>query len=107
MMLDKKYKYILTVLGLLLPFIVMAEPSGRGVDFIEPTSPDDALGLLILGTYLLPYVIIYGIGTNIDNIPLRVVFYVVLTALCIWGEYYCIVELEANNLFRRLYGGCL
>ena len=105
MKIDIKIKYILTVLGLLLPFMVMAEPSGRGVDFIEPTSPDDFfLGLFLLGTYLLPYVIIYGIGTNIANVPLRVLFYVVLTALCIWGEYYCIVELEANNLFRRLYG---
>lgn len=165
MMLDKKYKYILTVLGLLLPLMVMAEPSGRGMDYIEPTSLDDDLGLLIFGTclllvagvcfilrekhkafetmtyifgflgglvavggawsllskfvlfpifyvleyaiyviiyvavVLLPYAIIYSIGTNIANIPLRVLFYVVLTALCVWGEYYCIVELEASNLF--------
>lgn len=163
-MLDKKYRYILTVLGLLLPLTVMAEPSGRGVD-IEATSLHEDLGMLLFGigllliggicylfrekhkaieviTYifgvlggfsaigggwsllwkfilfpifyfleyviyviiyivvvLLPFVIIYVIGKNITNIPLRVLFYVILAALCVWGEYYCIVELEASDLF--------
>jgi hypothetical protein len=165
MILGKIYKYVLTVLGLLLPLSAMAEPSGRGMDYIEPTSLHDDVHLLIFGiclllvagvcfllkhkhkavettfyifcflgglaavgggwsilskfvlfpifhvleyviyviiyivVVLLPYAIIYGIGTHITNIPLRVLFYVVLIALCIWGEYYCIVELEASNLF--------
>ena len=163
-MLDKKYRYILTVLGLLLPLTVMAEPSGRGVD-IEATSLREdlmsflfGLGLLLIagicylfkekhkaievmtyifgilggltvfaggwsllgkfilfpifyivqyaifviiyiGVVLLPYVIIYAIGTNITNMPLRILFYIILAALCVWGEYYCIIELEASELF--------
>lgn len=162
---DKTNKYILTVLGLLLPLTIMAEPSGRGMDYIEPTSLHDDVNMLIFGTCLLlvagvcfilrekhkafetmtyifgflgglaavgggwsllskfvffpifyvieylmyviiyvvivliPYAIIVWIGTKIANIPLRVVSCVVLSALCIWGEYYCIVELEASNLF--------
>lgn len=166
MKLDNKNKYILTVLGLLLPLTIVAEPSGRGIDYdIESTNLHDDLNSLVIGisfllvagvcyllrkkhkafkimtyifgflggscalvggwsllhkflffpvfyvltyaiyviTYvgivLLPYAIIYGIGTNIANVPLRVVFYVSLAALCIWGEYYCIVELELSDLF--------
>lgn len=55
--------------------------------------------IIYIGVVLLPYVIIYAIGTKITNMPLRILFYIILAALCVWGEYYCIIELEAIELF--------
>jgi len=164
MKLDIKIKYILTVLGLLLPLLAVAG-SGKVMDYYEPTSLHDDVNMLIFGicilllaggcfllkhkhkafetmfyifsfigglaavgggwsilakfvlfpifyvleylmyviiyivVVLIPYAIIAWISTKIANIHLRVVACVLLAALCIWGEYYCIVELEASNLF--------
>ena len=55
--------------------------------------------LLYIVVVLIPYFIIAAIAIKIPNMPLRIIFCIVFAALCIWGEYYCIVELEASEWF--------
>ena len=57
--------------------------------------------LLYIAVILIPYLIIAAIAIKIPNIPLRIIFCVVIAALCIWGEYYCIVELGASEWFPK------
>ena len=55
--------------------------------------------ILYIVVVLIPYLIIAAIAIKIPNIPLRIIFCIIVAALCIWGEYYCIAELGASKWF--------